>query len=86
MDKIYTKSVKAISYVSFITGQMGSVEESDKSGLNVFTIEKNTETMSAYKKYKDIVARQDKMEVDLIKFDNLIKKYKDMCKEFSRRG
>lgn len=86
MGKIYSKSVKCISYISYKTGQLGKIEESDKAGLNVFVIEKNEETLAAYKEYKDIVASQSEMTVDLIAYDNLIKRYKDMCKKFSRRG
>lgn len=86
LDKIYTKSILAISYVTYMTNNYATVNESNKyKDLNMFVIDNTEENKYYFFEYKRKINNRSEMMLDLTKFDDIVKSYKIMSKEFTKQ-
>ena len=70
-----TRSLNAACYLSVMTGVEAEVVEQD-SGLNYFNFERTPEVQEVYNQYREAVANQSPLHIDLIKFNQYVRKYK----------
>lgn len=84
MSKIFSRSVRCVSYIDYKTGVEARVESSDRDDMNVFVFDKSKEVSDKFIEYKDKSIKQEEMIVDLNRFDSIIRKYKRMTRDFEK--
>lgn len=76
-----TKSLNKIAYITYKTGSIGDIIE-DNKGMYLFQILDTEEIEKVIDEYNRCVDLQDKMCVDLVKYNRIIHIYKNKVKAY----
>lgn len=80
-------SLNATAYISYITGEFARVfldKGDNKENLNHYRFRKTADVMNAYNDYRQSIANNKEVKIDIIKYNKLIKHYKDARDDFKK--
>lgn len=79
---ILTKSINCCAYIMYQHSTPLDFYKDSKTGNILFKFRKNENNKESYNKYKETVMNQNKLEVDIIRFNKIIHYIKKKTREF----